>query len=89
MENEEFRRQQTFIVELMTIKTDLPTRACYGLAGKWIHEFGFDLTLKVLKGVVEGVPVSYITGALQREKLQTVDFSLRQDLNELTEAWKA
>jgi len=89
MDNGEFRRQQTFVVELMTVKTNLPTRACYGMAGKWLREFGFDLTMKVLQGIVEGASVGYVIGALQREKVKTVDFSLRQDLEELKEAWTA
>ena len=81
------REQQETVVDLLTAKLGKANQ--WGLAGRWLNSYGYETVCRVLEGMQDNVSIPYITGALKREKSKSVDFSLRQDLTQMTENWES
>ena len=82
----EYKRQQTLLVEQLCRINQKESRYNYGLAGRLMKHFSFDLLIRILSHMREGTPIAYIQGALRREQERTTDFVR---LNGLGAIWKA
>ncbi|MBN2416794.1 hypothetical protein JXO52_13185 [bacterium] len=82
----EFRDQQYLLREQLSRILYKKPGNYYGIAGKIIHLFGFDLSFTVLHRIPKGKSIKYIIGALRREYEKT-DRTVPPGFKNLIDSW--
>jgi hypothetical protein len=83
----EYRRRQSLVVEQLCRINGRASAANYGLAGKLMNTYGFELVMEVLPVLQEGTATAYMVGALRKQAEKRATFS--EVLDVITEGWNA
>jgi len=71
----DYRREQSFLMEQLVRITDFPSHKCYPIVGRMRKFYGYEHTLSVLKEIQCGKNLSYIIGALRKNAHSKVDIT--------------
>lgn len=83
---QEYRRQQTLIVEQLCRINGRASGRNYGLAGRLLKLYRYDLVLELLGVMQEGTPVPYMMGALRKAAERRAVYS--ELIDTIAEAWE-